>query len=245
VEGTPVPEASAYLQGTRILIIDDDPAMAGLIGHCFSGTGTQIYSALDGREGLRQLYLHRPHLVILDIMMPEVDGWQVCSRIRQVSDVPVIILSALDGENNIIRGLDGGAVDYVTKPFSPKVLVARVHAALRQAELKADAEKLLVYGDEHLTVNLGQRQVLVRGVPVDLTRIEYRLLAYLVEHAGQVLTHQQILGHVWGPEYGNSSEYVHVHISHLRQKLEKDPLHPQYLVTKHGVGYSFRLLPPE
>jgi two-component system KDP operon response regulator KdpE len=240
-----MPDAKSYLQGKRILIIDDDPGMIKLIGRCFSETGTHIYSALDGREGLQQFYLHRPHLVILDIMMPDPDGWQICSRIRQVSDVPIIILSALDGEQNIIRGLDGGAVDYMTKPFSPNVLVARAQAVLRQSELNADPEKQVVYGDEYLAIDLVQRQVLVHGVPVALTRIEYRLLAYLVEHAGTVLTHRQILDQVWGPEYDNSRQYLHVYISRLRHKLEKDPLHPQYLVTKHGVGYSFRLPPPE
>jgi two-component system KDP operon response regulator KdpE len=240
-----MPEAQAYLQGKRILIIEDDIRVVGLLAYCFSGTGTQIYSALDGRDGLRQFYLHQPHLVILDIMMPDLDGWQVCSRIRQVSDVPIIILSALGSETDIIHGFDCGAVDYVTKPFKTRVLVARAQAALRQAKLSAEPEKPLTYGDEHLSIDLGQRQVLVRGTPVDLTRTEYRLLAYLVEHAGQAVTHQQILGHVWGPEYVDSPEYVHVHISRLRQKLEKDPLHPHYLVTKHGVGYSFRMLPPE
>jgi two-component system KDP operon response regulator KdpE len=240
-----MPEAKVYLQGKRILIIDDDPGMVKLIGYCFSGTGTQIYSALGGREGLQQFYLQQPHLVILDIVMPDIDGWQVCSRIRQVSDVPVIILSALDGEENIIRGLDGGAVDYMAKPFSPSILVARAQAVLRQTELKAEPEKYSIYSDEYLTVDLGRHQVLVQGVPVALTRIEYRLLAHLVKHAGQVLTYQQILDHVGGPKYSKSREYAHVYISRLRQKLEKDPLHPQYLVTKHRVGYSFRMPPPE
>jgi two-component system KDP operon response regulator KdpE len=237
--------ANVYLQGKKILVIEDDPCMARLVEYCFSETGAQIYSAINGHEGLRQLYLHQPHLVILNIMLPDLDGWQVCSRIRQVSDVPIIILSALGREKDIIRGLDCGAVDYVTKPFSPKILVARAQAALRQAKLSAELGKPLIYHDEHLTINLDQCQVLVRGAPVDLTRTEYRLLAYLVENAGTVLTHQQILEHTWGPEYQNSAEYVHVYISRLRQKLEKDPDHPQYLVTKHGVGYSFGMLAPE
>jgi DNA-binding response OmpR family regulator len=238
-------EANVYLQGKKILVIEDDPAMARLVEYSFSGTGAQIYRAINGHEGLRQLYLHEPHLVILDIMLPGLDGWEVCSRIRQMSDVPIIILSALGRETDIIRGLDCGAVDYVTKPFSPKILVARAQAALRQAKLNAELVKPLIYHDEHLTINLDQHQVLVRGAPVDLTRTEYRLLAYLVENAGTVLTHRQILQHTWGPEYQNSPEYVHVYISRLRQKLEKDPNHPQYLVTKHGVGYSFHMPPPE
>ena len=191
-EGIAMPEAQAYLQGKRILIIEDDIRVVGLLAYCFSGTGTQIYSALDGRDGLRQFYLHQPHLVILDIMMPDLDGWQVCSRIRQVSDVPIIILSALGSETDIIHGFDCGAVDYVTKPFKTRVLVARAQAALRQAKLSAEPEKPLTYGDEHLSIDLGQKQVLVKGTPVDLTRTEYRLLAYLVEHAGQAVTHQQI-----------------------------------------------------
>lgn len=238
-------EANVYLQGKRILVIEDDPAMARLVEYSFSGTGAQIYRAINGHEGLRQLYFHQPHLVILDIMLPGLDGWEVCSRIRQISDVPIIILSALGREKDIIRGLDCGAVDYVTKPFSPKILVARAQAALRQAKLNAELGKPLIYHDEHLTINLDQRQVLVRGAPVDLTRTEYRLLAYLVENAGTVRTYRQILQHTWGPEYHNSPEYVHVYISRLRQKLEKDPNHPQYLVTKHGVGYSFRMLATE
>ena len=228
------------MQGKIILAIDDDPHMLRLLEHIFSREGVQVRTAAGGLEGLRQFHTYRPHLVILDVMMPEMDGWQVCSRILELSDVPIIFLSARRDEGEIIHGLDVGAIGYVTKPFNPQVLVARARAALRQAELASGTEKTGTYRDDYLAIDLDARRVRVRGEPVKLTKTEYRLLAYLVQNAGQVLTPQQILETVWGREYRDSADYTHVYICRLRQKLEEDPQDPRYLLTEHGLGYRFQ-----
>jgi len=227
------------MQGKRILVIDGDPSLRRLLEYSFSQAGGQVYTAADGQEGLRQLYAHRPDLVILDIVMPNMDGWETCHHIRQLSEVPIIILSGLRQEDDVIRGLDCGADDYVTKPFSVKVLLARARAVLRRAALPPVTEEPVIYNDDYLTVDRGRRQVLVRGEPVKLTPTEYGLLAYLVQNAGRVVTCRQILEKIWGWEYQDDVDYVRVYIWHLRQKLEEDPRNPQYVLTEYGVGYRF------
>jgi len=231
------------LDGKTILVIDDDRNLLRLVEHTFSRTGALLDTAETGEEGLRRFYARQPDLVILDVMMPEMDGWQVCSRIREVSDVPIVFLTALGKAVEIIRGLDCGAVDYVTKPFSPDILVARIRAALRRTDIASRRLKLPSYRDDYLTIDLEARQVLVRGKLVKLTATEYQLLAYLVQNAGRVLGFQQILENVWGCEYQDSINYVHVYMSHLRNKLEEDPKNPCYLLTEHGMGYRFQKSP--
>jgi two-component system KDP operon response regulator KdpE len=232
------------LRNKKILVIDDDWEMLRLVTRTFSKTEAQIYMAACGEEGLRLFFDQCPDLVVLDIMMPEMDGWEVCRRIRQIADVPIVLLTALEAEEDIVRGLDCGAVDYVTKPFSPKVLVARARAALRSAESPWEPDKLTRYHDDYLTIDLEARRVLVRGEPVKLTATELQLLAYLVTNADRVLSLEQILENVWGWEYQGCDNYVHVYVWHLRNKLEEDPKRPRYLVTDHGVGYRFRKDPP-
>ena len=232
------------LDAKRVLVIDDDPNLRQLLERIFSQGGAQVCVASGGGEGLRQFYLQRPDLVVLDVMLPDMDGWEVCRRIRQLSNVPIMFLSALGGERDIVRGLDLGAVDYVVKPFSPQVLLARARASLRQAELASGAGKPPTYQDDYLTIDLERRQVWVHGEPVKLTATEYRLLAYLVQNAGLVLTFEQILEQVWGWEYRESVDYVHVYTWHLRQKLEVDPRHPRYVLTEHGACYRFQKEPP-
>jgi two-component system KDP operon response regulator KdpE len=226
------------MRGQKVLVIDDDANIVQLLVHTFSQAGAQVYIATSGEDGLRQFYVHRPDLVILDVIMPEMNGWQVCSRIRQISQVPIIFLSAIDGEDNVVHGLNVGAVDYVTKPFSPQVLVARARAALRRTELASGMEKSKTYRDNYLTIDLDERRVLVGEERVKLTGTEFRLLTYLLENAGRVLSFGQILENVWGWEYRDSVNYVHVYVWHLRKKLEEDPRNPQYLLTEHGVGYG-------
>jgi two-component system KDP operon response regulator KdpE len=228
------------LQGKRILVIDDDPHVLRLVELSFPKAEAQVYTAASGAEGLRLFYAHRPHLVILGIMTSDLDGWEVYRQIHQISDVPVIFLTALGKEGDIIRGLNHGVVDYVTKPFSPQLLVARAQAVLRQAAPASGPEKTATYSDDYLTIDLETRQVLVRGEPVGLSTTEYQMLAYLLQNAGRVLTFRQILESVWGWEYRDSVNYVHVYVWHLRQKLEEDPKNPQYLLTEHGVGYRFQ-----
>jgi two-component system KDP operon response regulator KdpE len=237
-------EDVSTLKDKKILVIDDDREMLRLLTRTFLKTEAQMLTAASGQEGLRLFFDQRPDLVILDIMMPEMDGWQVCRRIRQISEVPIVFLTALEADQDVVRGLKCGAIDYITKPFSPKVLVARAQAALRRVESPWQPEKLPGYGDDYLTIDLGARRVRVRGKPVKLTANEFQLLAYLVKNADRVLSPEQILENVWGPEYQDCDNYVHVYVCHLRNKLEEDPKHPRYLLTDHGVGYRFRKDPP-
>ena len=233
------------LHGKRILLIDDDPYALRLLEYTFSHAGAQVYAATNGQDGLRLLNFcaHRPDLVILDVMMSEMDGWEVSQRIRQLSDVPIIILSASDREEDIVRGLECGAVDYMLKPCNPEVLLARARSALRQAELVSNSQQPLTYRDDFLTIDLEKRRVLVRGQRLRLSGTEYRLLAYLFQNAGRVLTTQQILENVWGFKYFNSVNYIHAYVWQLRQKLEPNPARPRYLLAEQGVGYSFQKPP--
>jgi two-component system KDP operon response regulator KdpE len=227
------------MQGKKILVIDDDPTLRDLVERTFSTTDSVVVSAPDGAAGLRAFYAQQPDLVILDIMMPSMDGWEVCRRIRQLTDVPVILLTALNQDEDVIRGLDAGADDFVNKPFNPKVLLARARAALRRGDTVPVKAQGVIYQDDHLHILLDDRLVEVLGDRVKLSPKEYRLLAYLVENRGRVCTSQQILEHVWGWAYQDSVDYVHVYISHLRRKLEPDPRDPRYLLTEHGIGYRF------
>ena len=230
------------LEGERILIIDDDPLLLRLLERTFSLAGAQVYTAASGPDalGLFRLRAHQPGLVILDVMMPEMDGWEVYAHIRQLSDVPVIFLTALGGDEEIVRGLGCGAADYVAKPCSPKVLLARAQAALYRAGLERTPQQPLTYRDDYLTIDLDQRWVLVRGRPVKLSAIEYRVLTFLFRNAGRVLTFQQILDNVWKCEYFNNINYVHAYVWQLRVKLEQNPSCPRYLLSADGAGYLFQ-----
>jgi two-component system KDP operon response regulator KdpE len=191
-------------------------------------------------EGLKQLYDGRPDAVILDIMMPEMDGWELARRIREVSDVPILMLTARCQEDDVVKGLQIGADDYVSKPFSLKELEARVSAVLRRAkDAEEDTEEGIAYSDEHLIVDASRWEVWRGGSKVDLTSTELQLLLYLVENGGRVLTHRQLLEKVWGPEYVDELDYIKLFIWRLRQKIEPDPRRPSYLITERGVGYRF------
>jgi two-component system KDP operon response regulator KdpE len=233
------------VKGKRILVIDDDAEIVELVRLLFAREGAEVYSAADGREGICEFGACRPDLILLDIMMPKMDGWDTCRLLREFTDVPIIFLTALNGEREVIRGLDCGAVDYVTKPFSPNILLARARVALR-AEIQAvKSRRKTVFDDGYLSIDLSSHQVFVGGGRVRLTTTEYRLLAYLIENAGRVLTYEQILEHVWGWEYRDSVDYVHVYISHLRRKIEWDPGRPAYILNERGVGYSFEAKSPK
>jgi two-component system KDP operon response regulator KdpE len=230
------------LQSKRILVIDDDINLCQSIKIDFSRAGAEIFTATDGQSGLKLFYQHHPDLIILDIRMPVLNGWDVCKHIRQVASTPIIMLTSVNQESDVVRGLHYGADDFVLKPFSRDVLAARVLAVLRRAEQSNKAEhepRTAYYRDDYLTVDLQSRQVEVRQQPVRLTATEFRLLAYLIENAGQTLPYQTILIQVWGWEYQNDVDYVHVYMSHLRRKLEEDPRSPRYLLNEHGVGYRF------
>ena len=223
--------------GEKILVIDDEQSMRKLLFDVLSDAGYRVLTAVSGPDGLSQLFDYQPALVILDIMMPNIDGWETLEHIREVSAVPVIILTAIAEEaESVARGLDSGAVDYISKPFDNQILIARVRAALRQANTVYNQAMQLVYRDDRLRIDLRDQSILVDDKPVDLTRTEFQLLAYLFQHAGRVLTYEQILNQVWGTGAPGNVASVHVYLSRLRQKLEKDPGQPRYLLTVHGVG---------
>ena len=227
--------------GKKILVIDDDPAFVRLVEHVLAQKGYEVLCANSGGEGLRLLFVHRPDLVLLDVVMPGMDGWQVCSRIRDISDVPIIMLTAHEKtEEDTVRGLDYGADDYLVKPVGTRELVARVRAVMRRAELPSKGKGGgITYSDDFLTVDIAERMVMVKGKRVRLTPIEFRLLALLMKNAGRILTHRQLLEGVWGWEYIDDVDYVRIYIWHLRQKIEPDPTQPKYIITEPGVGYYF------
>jgi DNA-binding response OmpR family regulator len=227
------------LKGKRILVIDDEGGMLDLLKQAFGRSGVQVLTALNGQEGLQKFFAQQPDLVILDLMLPDMHGWEVCRQIRRLSDVPLIILSVLNKEEEIISGLDCGADDYVTKPFSLRVLQARARAALRREGVAGATERALGYSNGHLTIDTYRRRVVVRGEPVKLRPTEYRLLVYLLQNAGRIVTVEEILNRIWGEGCEGRTEYVHTYIWKLRQKLEPDPQNPQYLVSERGVGYCF------
>ncbi len=227
----------------KILVVDDDATFVRLVDQVLTDKGYEVLTASNGQEALRLLFVHKPDLVLLDVVMPGMDGWQACSRIRDISDVPIIILSGSQKtEADIVRGLDYGADGYIIKPIGNRELVARVQAMLRRAELPATAkvERKITYSDDYLTVNVTEHKVMVNGKRVRLTPIEFRLLALLIENAGHVLSHRQLLEKVWGWEYTDDVDYVRIYILHLRQKIEPRPTQPKYIVTEPGVGYRFQ-----
>jgi two-component system KDP operon response regulator KdpE len=227
------------LQGNRILVVDDDPNMRGLVERAFSRAGAEVYTATDGNEALREFHLRQPDLVVLDVIMPGLTGWEIAALLKPFGEVPIIFLSGLTGRDEIVRGLELGAYDFVTKPFSVRVLLMKAQAALRCAGPASANDQPVVYDDGYLTIKLAERQVLVNGRPVDLTATDYRLLELLVRNKRRVLTYHQILEKVWGWEYRDSTEYVHVYVSRLRRVLETDSRSPQYIITERGVGYRF------
>ncbi len=228
------------LQGKKVLIVDDDLHLGQILKIVFKREGANAYVAINGREGLQTFFAVRPDLVILDVMMPEMNGWEVCKQIRMLSDTPIIMLTTLSRDEDTIFGLDYGADDFVSKPCSGKVLLARARATLRRTEMTSKTyDKTNSYNDNYLKVDLEERKVVVDGHMIKLTATEFRMLAFLLENAGRVLTYNQILDQVWGWEYRDSVDYVHVYASHLRRKLERDPKRPRYLLTEHGVGYRF------
>jgi two-component system KDP operon response regulator KdpE len=227
------------LKGKKILVIDDEPLMCKLVRSIFVQEGADVTTALDGDEGLKKFAETNPDLVLLDIMLPGIDGWEVCRNIRKQSDVPIVMLSALNRQEDIVRGLDSGADDYVTKPFSHDVLIARAESAIRRTELQSEMQSKAVYDDGYLHVDLNRKSVVVGGKSVHLNATEFELLAYMLQNAGRVCTFAQILENVWGEDYRSSAEYVHVYIWQLRQKVEKDPKRPTYLITEHSIGYRF------
>jgi DNA-binding response OmpR family regulator len=224
-----------------ILVVDDEERMARFIRLNLEHDGFKVVEAYRGIKAVQALRDSLPDLILLDVMLPDMDGFEVLKMIREISSVPVIMLTAKGEEDDRVRGLELGADDYVTKPFSPRELVSRVKAVLRRTEQpstgSASSEKIVV--DDHLAIDFGRREVWVGGELVKLRPTEYRLLYHLVQNAGWVMTYDQILAKVWGYEYRDESHYVRLYVNYLRQKIEEDPANPKYILTERGVGYRF------
>ncbi len=222
----------------RILVVDDEPKLVHLVREVLSVAGFDVLSTSSGEGAVEMIALEQPDLVLLDIILSRtMDGYQVARRVREFSDVPIIMLTAKAREEDLLRGFESGADDYLTKPFSAKELLARVRAVLKRArqEPAARGESEIVCGD--LRIDLARRRVTVGGREVQLTPTEYNLLHQLARHRNQVLLHEQLLTAVWGAEYRDDLEYLRAYIRYLRQKLEADPANPKRIVTSQGVGY--------
>lgn len=223
----------------RILVVDDEQRMARFIRLNLEHDGFRVVEAYNGTQTLEALRTAMPDLILLDIMLPDFDGYEVLKMVRGISTVPVIMVTAKSEEEERIHGLELGADDYVTKPFSPRELVSRVRAVLRRTEMSGESTHGLIEVDERLKIDFDRHEVWVEGELVNLRPTEYRLLYYLVQNTGWVVSHDQILSNVWGYEYQEQPHYVRLYINYLRQKLEKDPANPKYILTERGIGYRF------
>ena len=226
------------MSGARVLVVDDEPQILRALQMKLRGAGYAVETAATAQEALMKAGMRPPEAIVLDLLLPDGSGTDVCRELRSWSTAPILVLSAVGEEKEKIEALDAGADDYVTKPFSGDELLARLRAALRRAA--PTSEPVVEVGE--LRIDLEQRAVTMAGEPVSLTPIEYDLLRLLAENQGKLLTHPMILRAIWGPAFQEESNYLHVHISHLRRKLEPDPARPRYILNQAGVGY--RLVEP-
>ena len=227
------------LERRRILVVDDEERMVRFIRMNLEHDGFQVSEAFNGKQAIQKMRDVTPDLILLDVMMPDLDGFEVLETVREFSNVPVIMLTAKGDEDDRVRGLEGGADDYITKPFSPRELVSRIKAVLRRTEGVSGSMHGLLEIDKRLKIDFDRREIWLEGKLVKLRPTEYRLLFHLVQNAGWVVSHDQLLQKVWGYEYRDEPHYVRLYINYLRQKLEKDPADPQYILTERGVGYRF------
>ena len=225
---------------TYILVVDDDEKIVKFLRYNLSREGWHILVARDGAEALQMVEKDPPDLILLDMMMPRVDGFEVCRRLRQWSQIPVIGLSARGNSADKVRCLDLGADDYITKPFGIDELIARIKAVLRRNKMDDAAPASASFASGDLKIDFINRRVTVASDEVKLTPTEYKLLRELVLSPGQALSYRYLLGKIWGPEYKTEREYLHVYIGHLRAKIEPDPKNPEYILSVSGVGYRFR-----
>lgn len=223
----------------RILVVDDEPRMRRFVRMNLELEGYEVLEAENGLVALEKVRNDMPDLVLLDVAMPQLDGFETLEHIREASAVPVIMLTVKSDEEDRIKGLDLGADDYVTKPFSPRELLSRIRAVLRRVEpTKAGGEEPLTI-DEDLQIDFPRRTVIARGAPIKLRPTEYRLLLHLVENAGWIVPQETLLSKVWGPEYRDDNQLLRLYITYLRKKIEPDPANPKYILTERGVGYQF------
>jgi DNA-binding response OmpR family regulator len=224
----------------KILLIDDADDIRMLVESWLQRAGYDVVNAQDGREGVRIFYGDRPDLVILDVTMPVMDGWQVLERLREVSDVPILMLTASAQEKDKVKGLRCGADDYITKPFSAEELLARVEAVLRRSAVGLEEAESNIYRDAETAIDFPRHEVVVRGVEIDLSPTEFRLLSVLTGHEGQVLSQDQLFDQVWGSKYAESIDVVRLYIGQVRRKIERDSAKPKLIETVRGFGYRYR-----
>jgi two-component system, OmpR family, KDP operon response regulator KdpE len=222
-----------------ILVVDDESRMVRFVRMNLELEGFRVSEAGSGMEALEKVRDELPDLVLLDVMMPKMDGFETLERIREISNVPVIMLTVKGDEEDRIHGLELGADDYVTKPFSPRELASRIRAVLRRAEMPSPVAKTTIRIDDRLEIDFRKREVIVDGERVSLRPTEYRLLYHLVNNAGWVMTHEMLLSKVWGYEYREEAGLLRLYITYLRKKIEPDPSNPRYIFTERGVGYRF------
>jgi DNA-binding response OmpR family regulator len=230
---------SAEARRRRILVVDDEPRMIRFIRLNLEHDGYDVFEASTGEEALEKLRDKLPNLVLLDVMMPGIDGFETLRMMREISTVPVIMLTAKGDVEDRVKGLELGADDYIAKPFAPEELVSRVGAVLRRTEMPSEPEHDVITVDDRLKIDFDRREVFVEGNLIKLRPTEFRLLYHLVKNAGWVVPHEQLLAKVWGYEYRDETHYLRLYVNYLRQKLEKDPSNPQYILTERGVGYRF------
>ncbi len=224
---------------TSILLVDDDPQLIRLVRSNLEPVGYRVIIAMDARSALELVDMEMPDIIVLDIMLPEIDGYELCQRIREFSAIPIIMLTAKVEDMDKVRGLKAGADDYVTKPFSVQELLARIEAVLRRARSSEEVNAPRTFTGGDISVDFVRRRVMVRGQEVALTLTEYKLLCQLVSNTGRVMLHRELLTRVWGAEYQEELEYLRAYIHHLRQKIEEDPHQPKYILSKPGIGYIF------
>jgi two-component system KDP operon response regulator KdpE len=224
---------------TKILVVDDEPKIRMFIRANLEARGYEVYLAQDGAEAVEKAALILPDVIILDVNMPRMDGIEACRRIREWTNTPIIVLSVSEDEKDKVRALNEGADDYITKPFGVEELLARIRVALRHSTGTSTAATAFVFTADDLEIDLSKHVVKRHGKIIKLTRTEYELLAFLVTNCGKVLTHKELLHNVWGPEYGEESEYVRVFINQLRRKIENDPSNPRFILTEPRIGYRF------
>jgi two-component system KDP operon response regulator KdpE len=221
-----------------VLVADDDPRLLKLIQRNLELANYRVLTVSDGASVLKQAESEEPDLYVLDVLMPGIDGTEVCRRLREFSIAPVLMLTAKDAEDDKVAGLDAGADDYLTKPFGAQELIARVRALVRRSKQYTKEATTPVFATGELTVDFGQHQASLFGKPVNLTPTEYRILAYLARNAGRVVTQDDLLTKVWGPAYRDEAHLLRVNIARLRQKVEKEPSTPRFVLTRPGIGYT-------
>ncbi len=223
----------------KVLVVDDEERMVRFVRLNLEHDGFIVSEAFNGKQALQKLRDSTPDIILLDVMMPDLDGFEVLEMIREMNNVPVIMLTAKGEEEDRVRGLEKGADDYISKPFSPRELVSWIKAVLRRTEGATGGMHGLIEIDERLKIDFDRHEVWLEGKIVKLRPTEYRLLYHLAQNAGWVISHDQLLAKVWGYEYRDEPHYVRLYINYLRQKLEKDPANPKYILTERGVGYRF------